>query len=76
MPMTLPDPPLQQALRAVGVDESHQQRRRLRTLVHLLTGEPPAMASSADDLARQLLVIADEKGVDEIRKALAQDAFR
>ncbi len=42
----------------------------------LLTGEPPAMASSADDLARKLLVIADEKGVDAVRSALSQDAFK
>ncbi len=74
--MTLPGEPLQQALSTIGVDPSHQQRRTLRTLVHLLTGEPPAMASSADDLARRLLVIADEKGVEAVRQVLSQDAFR
>ena len=76
MPMTMPGPPLQQALRAIGVGESHQERRTLRTLVHLLAGEPPAIAASADDLARRLLVLAHEKGVDEVHKTLTQDEYR
>ncbi len=35
MPMTLPGEPLQQALCTIGVDTTHQQRRTLRTLVHV-----------------------------------------
>ena len=72
MPISMPNAALSHALAQIGLDPGRQQRGSLRTLVHRLTGEPPVMAASADELARQLIGLAKERGADEIRKAAGE----
>ncbi len=74
MPISMPSDELSHALAQVGLDPDRQQRGSLRTLLHRLTGEPPVMAASADELAQQLIMIAHERGTEEIRK-IAGDKY-
>ena len=60
MTTTFPNTVLREALEQIGVRETNQQRNALRALVHLFTGEPPAIGTSVEKLAKTLLRIRDE----------------
>ncbi len=70
MPTAMPNAVLSRALEQIGVDIQNQHRTSLRALVHTLTGEPPPIDCSADDLARCVLLFAEDvaygnRGLDE-----------
>ncbi len=69
---SLPAEDLGVALYRMGLDRADQKRSTLRTLVHLLVGEPPGDYCSADDLAAALLAAGNEKGTEEVRRVMEQ----
>lgn len=69
---SLPAEDLGIALYLMGLERADQTRSTLRTLVHLLVGEPPDEYCSADDLASALLAAGNQKGAAEFRRVIEQ----
>ncbi len=76
MPWSMPSEPFRAALRKAGIEDGRHQRHSLRTLLHHLTGESPSYKSSADELAKEILLIGEAWGVTVMQEVVQLDHGR
>ncbi len=67
MPRSIPSPLLSKALEGIGLEIPEQQKWALKSLLHHLTGQLSRSDATADDIARQILTFAYDRGILDIR---------